>query len=77
MISFRIQIALCKNLPVALVFLPASDIAQFVGAGNVDLGVTGQDVIAESRMDGKVQQLLPLGFGKCRLCVQCKQQCSI
>ena len=28
-------------------FLPAKDIAQFVAEGNVDLGITGQDMVAE------------------------------
>ena len=55
---------------MALVFLPAADIAQFVGNGNVDLGITGLDVLAESQMTGKVRELLPLGFGRCRLCIQ-------
>jgi ATP phosphoribosyltransferase len=66
----RLDIALVKNLPMALVFLPAADIAKFVGEGNVDLGITGQDMIAEAEAEDKVDQLLELGFGKCRLCVQ-------
>jgi hypothetical protein len=37
----RLDIALSTNLPVAIIFLPASDIPQFVGAGDVDLGITG------------------------------------
>jgi ATP phosphoribosyltransferase len=43
----RLDIALVKNLPLALVFLPASDIPTFVGEGRVDLGITGQDQVAE------------------------------
>lgn len=66
----RLDIALVKNLPMALVFLPAGDIAKFVGEGNVDLGITGQDMIAEAEAQDKVTELLQLGFGKCRLCVQ-------
>ncbi|KAI9017471.1 hypothetical protein BC832DRAFT_588733 [Gaertneriomyces semiglobifer] len=64
----RLDIALSTNHPIALVFLPASDIATFVGKGNVDLGITGQDIIAES--NAEVDELLQLGFGKCKLCVQ-------
>ncbi|KAG8905599.1 ATP phosphoribosyltransferase (ATP-PRTase) (ATP-PRT) [Tulasnella sp. 403] len=52
------------------IFLPASDIPRFVGLGNVDLGITGRDVILESQMKDRVRQLLPLGFGKCKLQVQ-------
>ncbi|KAG0232927.1 ATP phosphoribosyltransferase (ATP-PRTase) (ATP-PRT) [Actinomortierella wolfii] len=66
----RLDIALVKNLPIALVFLPAGDIAKFVGEGNVDLGITGQDMVAEAEAQEKVTEILELGFGKCRLCVQ-------
>ncbi|KAF9950882.1 ATP phosphoribosyltransferase (ATP-PRTase) (ATP-PRT) [Mortierella alpina] len=66
----RLDIALVKNLPIALVFLPAGDIAKFVGEGNVDLGITGQDMVAEAEAQDKVSEILELGFGKCRLCVQ-------
>ncbi|KAL5345620.1 ATP phosphoribosyltransferase (ATP-PRTase) (ATP-PRT) [Pseudogymnoascus australis] len=43
----RLDIALVKNLPIALVFLPAADIPTFVGEGQVDLGITGFDQVAE------------------------------
>lgn len=43
----RLDIALVKNLPIALVFLPAADIPTFVGEGRVSLGITGQDQVAE------------------------------
>ena len=52
------------------VFLPASDIPSFVGKGNVDLGITGQDVILEAQMEQHVTEILKLGFGKCALQVQ-------
>ncbi|KAI8850225.1 hypothetical protein BC829DRAFT_432121 [Chytridium lagenaria] len=64
----RLDIALSTNHPIALVFLPAADIAQFVGAGNVDIGITGQDMVAEG--EANVEEILQLGFGKCRLSVQ-------
>jgi ATP phosphoribosyltransferase len=41
-----------------------------VGKGNVDLGITGHDVILESEMDSFVTEILQLGFGKCALQVQ-------
>lgn len=37
----RLDIAACNNLPVTFVFLPAADIAKYVGQGNVDVGITG------------------------------------
>ncbi|KAK0618308.1 ATP phosphoribosyltransferase [Bombardia bombarda] len=43
----RLDIALVKNLPIALVFLPAADIPTFVGEGRVDLGITGFDQVRE------------------------------
>ncbi|CAG8954373.1 hypothetical protein HYFRA_00005998 [Hymenoscyphus fraxineus] len=43
----RLDIALVRNFPIALVFLPASDIPTFVGEGRVDIGITGRDTVAE------------------------------
>lgn len=68
--SSRQDIALCTNLPIALVFLPAADIAKYVGEGNVDLGITGQDIVAESQVADKIHQLLELDFGQCRLSIE-------
>ena len=64
----RLDVALCLGLPITIVFLPAADIAKFVGEGNVDIGITGLDVVQESMVD--VVKLMDLGFGKCKLCVQ-------
>ncbi|TFL02660.1 ATP phosphoribosyltransferase [Pterulicium gracile] len=66
----RLDVSLSTNLPIALVFLPAADIPSFVGKGNVDLGITGHDVILESQMQDLVTENLRLGFGKCALQVQ-------
>ena len=51
-------------------FLPAADIPSFVGKGNVDLGITGRDVILEAEMQNHVEEVLSLNFGKCALQVQ-------
>lgn len=59
------------------VFLPASDIPRFVGEGNVDLGITGQDQIRESQMSENVTELLKLGFGKCALQIQVPEESDI
>ncbi|KAG0169753.1 ATP phosphoribosyltransferase (ATP-PRTase) (ATP-PRT) [Apophysomyces sp. BC1034] len=66
----RQDIALCTNLPIALIFLPAADIPKYVAEGNVDMGITGQDMVMENEVVDKVTEIMPLGFGKCRLCVQ-------
>ncbi|KAI8644513.1 ATP phosphoribosyltransferase [Parasitella parasitica] len=68
--SSRQDIALCTNLPIALIFLPAADIAKYVGDGNVDLGITGQDIVVESKVEDKIRQVQELDFGKCRLCIE-------
>ncbi|GLB38580.1 putative ATP phosphoribosyltransferase [Lyophyllum shimeji] len=68
--SNRLDVCLVLNHPIALVFLPASDIPSFVGKGNVDLGITGHDVILEHQMQDYVTEVLRLGFGKCSLQVQ-------
>ncbi len=108
--EFRLDIALVKNHPLALIFLPAADIPTFVGEGRVDLGITGGDQVeehaaimrkrrieeernvdtngngdygegdsgvetelgdanAEEFRDG-VEEILDLGFGRCKLQVQ-------
>ncbi|KAJ2851460.1 ATP phosphoribosyltransferase (ATP-PRTase) (ATP-PRT) [Coemansia brasiliensis] len=66
----RHDIALVSNMPVALVFLPAADIATYVAKGNIDLGITGLDIIRESQTENDTVELTRLGFGKCKLQVQ-------
>jgi len=67
----RVDVAHCSNMPVTLVFLPAHDIATYVGEGNVDMGITGLDVIAETEPDNEdLEVVMELGFGKCMLAVQ-------
>lgn len=72
----RLDVAMCKELPVKLVFLPAADIPSYVMEGNVDMGISGSDVLEETIVEAgfeespPVKVLTKLGFGKCRLCVQ-------
>jgi len=72
----RLDIALVKNLPLALVFLPAADIPTFVGEGKVDIGITGKDQVREHEAvtpptaTTGVEEVLDLGFGGCKLQVQ-------
>jgi ATP phosphoribosyltransferase len=46
---------------VEFFYLRPRDIATYVGSGDLDLGVTGQDLLVDS--GSPVQQLLELGFG--------------
>ncbi|KAJ9451275.1 ATP phosphoribosyltransferase [Diplonema papillatum] len=64
----RLDIAMCTNMPIALVFLPAADIPRYVAESHCDLGITGEDMIAETGVEVKTE--VKLGFGKCRLCLQ-------
>lgn len=48
-----------------VLFVRARDIPAYVAAGTVDAGMTGLDVVKESREH--VRDLLDLRFGKCRL----------
>ncbi|KAA1114547.1 ATP phosphoribosyltransferase (ATP-PRTase) (ATP-PRT) [Puccinia graminis f. sp. tritici] len=68
--SHRLDVCLVGNHQMALVFLPAADIPRFVGEGNVDLGITGQDMVAEADLNGLIEEICPLNFGKCSLQVQ-------
>lgn len=79
----RLDIALVKNLPLALIFLPAADIPTFVGEGKVDLGITGRDQVAEHDThlplgeQSGVEEVMDLGFGRCKLQVQVPEKGSI
>jgi len=68
--SHRSDVCIVRNHPIALVFLPAADIPRFVGEGNVDLGITGQDMVAEADVGTLISEVLQLGFGKCKLQIQ-------
>ncbi|KJS20907.1 MAG: ATP phosphoribosyltransferase catalytic subunit [Hoeflea sp. BRH_c9] len=61
--SYRGRIDGLEGVEVA--FLSASEIARELGAGAVDLGVTGEDLVRESlpRADERVEIAARLGFG--------------
>ncbi|KAF2764826.1 ATP phosphoribosyltransferase [Teratosphaeria nubilosa] len=72
----RLDIALVMNLPLALVFLPAADIPEFVAEGRVSLGITGRDTVAEYEASNPptdkhgIEEIMDLEFGRCKLQVQ-------
>ncbi len=86
----RLDIALVKNLPIALIFLPAADIPTFVGHGRVDLGITGWDQVEEHNAvvrssaylrgeaftSGGCDMVMDLGFGGCKLQLQVPEKGS-
>jgi ATP phosphoribosyltransferase len=55
----------CRNAPVDVLLVRAADIPEYVQDGVVDCGITGQDLVRER--GAKVDELLTLGFGSCRL----------
>jgi ATP phosphoribosyltransferase len=55
----------CRNAPVDVLLVRAADIPEYVQDGVVDCGITGQDLVHER--GARVDELLPLGFGSCRL----------
>ena len=62
--SYRGRVEGAEDIEIA--FLSASEIARELGAGNVDFGVTGEDLIREglSDADARVEIVAPLGFGR-------------
>ena len=57
------------------IFVRAGDIPEFLADGAADVGVTGADLVAEA--DLNLEELLDLGFGKCRLVVAVKEDSDI
>src|SRR5207253_1923282 len=55
----------CRNAPVDVLLVRAADIPEYVQDGVVDCGITGQDLVRER--GARVEELLQLGFGSCRL----------
>ncbi|MEX2473173.1 MAG: ATP phosphoribosyltransferase [Gemmatimonadota bacterium] len=75
--AFRADRALVASLgdEFQAIFVRAQDIPEYVADGAAELGVTGSDLVAESGRD--VEELLHLGFGKCRLIVAVKDESPV
>ena len=56
-----------ENFPIEVFFLRDDDIPEYVEDGVADIGIVGQNVLAEK--DRKVDTVEALGFGKCRLSI--------
>ena len=56
-----------ENFPIEVFFLRDDDIPEYVEDGVADIGIVGQNVLAEKNR--KVETVESLGFGKCRLSV--------
>lgn len=56
-----------ENFPIEVFFLRDDDIPEYVEDGVADIGIVGQNVLAEKNRT--VQTVEGLGFGKCRLSI--------
>ncbi|HEY1065313.1 MAG TPA: ATP phosphoribosyltransferase, partial [Pirellulales bacterium] len=63
----RTLFAKVRDMPVDVVFLRADDIPTLCAEGAIDFGITGGDLIAESRRDSDLIRRLPLNAGACSL----------
>lgn len=54
-----------RNFPLEIYFLRDDDIPQYIEDGVADIGIVGENVLAEG--ENQVEIIEKLGFGKCRL----------
>ncbi len=68
--SYRSRLfAPCGNFPLSILYGRDDDIPGYVASGTVDLGIVGRNMLLERGAAERVRELLPLGFGQCRLVV--------
>jgi len=72
-INGRTLIGKCSNFPLEVLFLRAKNIPEIVSDGVADLGICGQDTVAESGFSN-LKEIATLGFGKCRLSLAGRKQ---
>ena len=61
----RSLVARVQNMDLDILFVRTNDIAEFVGDGVADIGITGGDLLAEAGAELPV--IRELGYGRCRL----------
>jgi len=61
----RSLVARVRNFDLDILFVRTNDVIEFVGDGVADLGVTGEDLLAET--GAELPRLRALGYGHCRL----------
>jgi ATP phosphoribosyltransferase len=65
----------CRNFDLDVLALRDDDIPEYVQDAVADLGVVGENIVREKR--ARVETILPLGFGHCRLSISVPQRSSI
>lgn len=74
--SERTLMAKCQNFPLDILFLRVGDIPNMVKEGVVDLGIIGENTLAEKEYS-EVTTVEKLGFGKCTLCLAAPKKSNI
>ncbi len=74
--SERTLMAKCEDFPLDILFLRVGDIPNMVKEGVVDLGIVGENTLAEKNYK-EVQIVEKLGFGKCTLCLAAPKKSKI
>ncbi|MCL2032718.1 MAG: ATP phosphoribosyltransferase [Methanomassiliicoccaceae archaeon] len=64
-----------KEQDMEIMFVRAQDIPAFIASGAIDLGITGEDIVAESGF--WLRKLMDLEFGFCRLSVAAPESSGI
>jgi len=64
-----------KEQDIEIMFVRAQDIPAFIATGTIDIGITGEDLAAESGY--KIKKLMDLEFGICRLSVAAPEATGI
>lgn len=72
--SHRKLMAHADGFPIDFLYLRDDDIPQAVSMGVADLGIVGQNEVAEK--GELVDEIMPLGFGKCRISLAVPKSCD-
>jgi ATP phosphoribosyltransferase len=59
--------AVARNFPLELLFVRADDVPEYVDDGLVEIGLTGEDLVAERGRE--LEPIARLGFGACSLVI--------
>lgn len=64
-----------RNQDVEILFVRAQDIPEFIAKGAIDIGITGEDQVAEAGVD--IVKKLELGFGYCHMALAVPEESGI
>ena len=72
-----------RNLPIDLLCVRDDDIPSMVATQSIDLGIVGENVLAEHSLSecyadfkSDIQNVMPLGFARCYLSLALPEECS-